>query len=70
MHLVGAKRGAEIRFKDLDAAGQRDCREAMAKEWAKWEQFGATRPVSMAEWKQAQDAKVAVIGARWVNYCS
>ena len=38
----------------------------MAKEWAKWQQFGATKPLSQEEYKKATAQGTRVIGNRWV----
>ena len=39
---------------------------AMAKEWAKFQQFGATKPISNEEFAKAKKEGVRVIGTRWV----
>ena len=38
----------------------------MAKEWAKWEQLNATKPVSRSEVASARSANVQIVGTRWV----
>ena len=58
--LVGPARADELRYQDLSAKDKKACDAAMAKEWAKWEQFGSTRKITRSEWEEAVRQKVNV----------
>ena len=64
--LVGPSRASELRYEDLSPKDKKLCEAAMAKEWAKWEQFGSTRKITWDEWEEAVRQKVNVVGTRWV----
>ena len=63
--LVGAKRSTELRFDDLPKTEQPKMLLAMAKEWANFGQFSATKPISHKEYAEARRKNVRVIGTRW-----
>lgn len=63
--LVGTARGKEIIFDTLSPAKKAAFREAMAKEWSRWQQFKATIPVSADKLKELPD-DLQIVGTRWV----
>ena len=64
--LLWGKRSIGIKFESLPASEQPKMLAAMAKEWAKLQQLGATKPITHAEFQKAKKDGVRVIGTRWV----
>ena len=65
--LVGAKRAAqELRFAELSVKDQALMKQAMAKEWSKWSEFGATRAVPLPSLNTWKAKGACVVGTRWV----
>ena len=52
--MLGLKRSIEIKFESLPASEQPKMLAAMAKEWAKFQQLGATKPITHAEFQKAK----------------
>ena len=63
--LVGTARGKEIIFDTLSPARKAAIREAMAKEWSRWQQLEATIPVSADKLQELPD-DLQIVGTRWV----
>ena len=63
--LVGTARGKEIIFDTLTPLKKAAFREAMAKEWSRWQQLKATIPVS-ADMLQELPPDLQIVGTRWV----
>ena len=50
--LIGKARSLEIKFESLPSSEQPNMLATIAKEWATWQQFGATKPLSQPEFSR------------------
>jgi len=64
--LVGAARGHELVWDQLDDDAKKVVLASMAKEWARWEQFNNTKFVSATEFEELRQRGAQPIGTRWV----
>ena len=66
--LVGNARDKEIVFKKPGAAGQKEVRKAMAREWSNWSTFRATKDLKQSDLEKMmlKDPKLRIVGTRWV----
>ena len=68
VYLVGRAASKELKFKALSFAKQAEMVQAMAREWTKWVQFNATKPLSPAELNKlrAKHGHLRPVKTRWV----
>ena len=64
--MVGAARGQELIWDQLDDKAKQAVLQSMSKEWSRWQQFNSTKFVSAAEFEQLRKRGARPIGTRWV----